>query len=49
MFRLVIGFVGGVYVGTYYNCKPIIERVKDCIKKNIPKTKEKNEQEKEKK
>ena len=29
MLRLLLGFVGGIYVGTYYNCKPIVEKVSD--------------------
>jgi len=31
-----LGFVMGVYVGTYYNCKPIIECARTYIAQNIP-------------
>ena len=51
MLRILVGFVSGVYVGTYYNCKPIIERLKDCIKSNIPEIeeiREKNSEDKKK-
>ena len=36
MIRVLIGFVGGVYVGTYYNCKPILGRMQAWIKANLP-------------
>ena len=32
MWQFFIGFGTGVYVGTYYNCKPMIKRTIDCIK-----------------
>ena len=51
MFRVLVGFVSGVYVGTYYNCRPVIERLKDCIKNAIPEIeeiKEKREEDKKK-
>ena len=36
MFRFFLGFAAGIYTGTYYNCKPIIDRIQECIKENIP-------------
>ena len=52
MFRFFLGFAAGIYTGTYYNCKPIIDRLQECIRENIPKElndiKEKN-REKDKK
>ena len=36
MFRFFLGFAAGIYTGTYYNCKPIIDRLQECIKENIP-------------
>ena len=39
MWQLIIGFGLGIYVGTYYNCKPTIETILLNIKKNIPKEK----------
>jgi len=33
----MLGFISGVYVGTYYNCKPVIENLTDYIKQNLPK------------
>ena len=44
MFRVFIGFVSGVYVGTYYNCKPLIEKMRECFKNNFPEEKEKKEE-----
>ena len=43
MIRVLIGFVGGVYVGTYYNCKPILCRMQSWIKANLPDEKDKKE------
>ena len=40
MIRFIIGFGLGLYTGTYYNCKPIIDRLQDCIKDNMPEKKE---------
>jgi len=37
MWRLLLGFGSGVYVGTYYNCKPVIEKIAEYIKNNLPK------------
>ena len=39
MLRLLLGFVSGVYVGTYYNCKPIVEKVSEYLKNNLPESK----------
>lgn len=41
MYRYLIGFSLGIWVGTYYDCKPIINKVKEEIIKNLPKEKEK--------
>ena len=43
MLRLLLGFIGGVYVGTYYNCKPVIKKLTIYIKKNLPEEKEEHE------
>ena len=43
MIRVLIGFVGGVYVGTYYNCKPILCRMQSWIKANLPDDKDKKD------
>jgi hypothetical protein len=40
MYRYLIGFSLGIWVGTYYNCKPIINKVKDEVIKNLPKEKD---------
>ena len=34
MFNFILGFVGGIYLGTYHNstCKPIMDRLSDCVK-----------------
>lgn len=36
MYQYFIGFIAGVYVGTYYNCKPTVEKITDFIIENIP-------------
>ena len=36
MWKLIVGFVSGVYVGTYYNCKPTISTIQSFVQKNIP-------------
>lgn len=41
MWQYMIGFGFGLYVGTYYNCKPIIDNIITIIKKNIPEEKKK--------
>lgn len=35
MLNFILGFVGGVYVGTYNHqtCKPCLERITNCFKK----------------
>lgn len=38
--NFLIGFGLGVYVGTYYNCKPFIKKVKQTITENLPTEKE---------
>ena len=43
MIRILIGFVSGVYVGTYYNCKPVLGRMAVWIKTNLPEEKEKKD------
>ena len=37
MFPFLCGFATGVYVGTYYDCKPTIEYIIIKIKENLPK------------
>ena len=36
MIRFILGLGTGLYIGTYYNCKPIINKVIETMKKNIP-------------
>tara|TARA_B100001123_G_scaffold357494_1_gene411749 strand:+ start:1210 stop:1398 length:189 start_codon:yes stop_codon:yes gene_type:complete len=48
MLRLLLGFVGGIYVGTYYNCKPIVEKVSEYLKNNLPESKNKEETKRQK-
>lgn len=37
----MVGFAAGVYVGTYYNCKPTIVMIREMVKDKIPEKKEK--------
>ena len=39
MWRFIAGFSAGLYIGTYYECKPLISRIISDIKKNLPKEK----------
>ena len=32
MYQIFFGFCAGVYVGTYYDCKPCLSKVQDMIK-----------------
>ena len=36
MWKFIVGFVSGVYVGTFYNCKPTITTIQSFVQKNIP-------------
>lgn len=40
MQRFLIGYCLGICVGTYYDCKPIILKIKNEIIKHIPKEKD---------
>lgn len=42
MWKFLVGFASGVYVGTYYNCKPLIIELEKKIKDIIPDKKNKN-------
>jgi hypothetical protein len=42
MWKFLMGFASGVYVGTYYNCKPIMSELEKKIKDYIPDKKNKN-------
>ena len=41
MFMFILGFCSGIYVGTYYDCKPSITKIEYFIEKYIPKKKAK--------
>ena len=36
MWQFVIGFGAGVYVGTYFDCKPTIEKITSVVKDYCP-------------
>ncbi len=39
MLEMLCGFGLGIYVGTYYNCKPMLEQIMIVVKdiqKNLP-------------
>ena len=50
MWQFLCGFGTGVYVGTYYNCKPVIEyvriKMKEIIPEDMPKPEKKDNEEK---
>ena len=35
MWKMLLAFSIGVYVGTYYNCKPILEHMIETAKKKL--------------
>jgi hypothetical protein len=40
MWQILLGFAGGVYVGTIYDCKPLIASIKCMVDDKLPKKKE---------
>jgi hypothetical protein len=36
MWKFLAGFSMGLYTGTYYECKPIIDKFINIIKENMP-------------
>jgi len=40
MWKFISGFSLGIYLATYYDCKPIISRIRYFMKENFPKEKE---------
>jgi hypothetical protein len=42
MWQFLAGFASGVYVGTYYNCKPIICEIEKKVRDYMPNEKNKN-------
>ncbi len=41
MWQVMVGFAAGVYVGTYYNCKPTIVMIREMVKDKMPEEKKK--------
>ena len=41
MWQVMLGFAAGVYVGTYYECKPTILMIKSIVKDKFPEEKNK--------
>jgi hypothetical protein len=42
MWRLLLGFASGIYVGTYYDCKPTLINIEKNIRDYMPSKKNKN-------
>ncbi len=42
MWRFILGLTSGIYIGSYYECKPIINLLKNKILEYIPEKKNKN-------
>jgi hypothetical protein len=36
MWYFVCGLGVGVYVGTYYNCRPVLDKITKLVKDNMP-------------
>ena len=49
MWQFICGFCGGIYVGTYFECKPTLEKVVDFVKTSLPDKKDEDEKKKNKK
>ena len=49
MWQVLTGFAAGIYVGTYYDCKPTILLVHQMVKDKFPKERIENASKKEKK
>ncbi len=49
MWQFLCGLGAGIYVGTYFECKPTIEKVVYLVKTSLPEKKEEEEEKKEKK
>ena len=32
----MFGFISGIYVGTKYDCKPMLKRIEEMVKNNLP-------------
>ena len=41
MWQVMLGFAAGVYVGTYYECKPAIKMIKTMAEDKFPEEKNK--------
>lgn len=41
MWKFFLGLTSGIYIGTYYDCKPTINKIEEFIKLNIPNKKDK--------
>ena len=37
MWQWLLGIGMGIYIGTYYNCKPSLEAVTKLVRDNMPK------------
>ena len=47
MWQFITGFGFGIYIGTYYDCKPALEFVRKTIKENMPVKKDGHDEEDE--
>ena len=36
MYQILFGFCAGIYIGTFYNCKPTILQIQQIVKKYAP-------------
>ena len=39
MWQYLFSFSAGIYVGTYFDCKPTIDKISEFVKENMPKEK----------
>ena len=39
MWQVMVGFAAGGYVGTYYNCKPTMDKILYKLKESVPEKK----------
>ena len=37
MIEFLVGLSVGLYIGTYYNCKPVLDNIINFVKTKVPK------------
>ena len=40
MVKIAASFIIGVYIGTYFDCKPHLKKIEEYVKENFPRPRE---------